>query len=94
MVAARFSLTILIFFSLIAYFLNYTRMYAYGILVSLAPIVGEWLHVNMGASHHGWPITFGICAGIMITTGITLFVKFLRSHTLPTDMASLDLAAE
>ena len=94
MVAARFSLTILIFFSLIAYFLNYTRMYAYGILVSLAPIVGEWLHVNMGASHHGWPITFGICAGIMITTGITLFVKFLRSHPLPPDMASLDLAAE
>ncbi len=94
MVAARFSLVVLIFFSLIAYFLNYTRMYGYGILVSLAPITGEWLHVNLGASHHGWPITFGICAGIMITTGTILFVKFLRSHPLPPDIASLNLAAE
>lgn len=94
MVAARFSLIVLIFFSLIAYFLDYKRMYIYGIIVSLAPIVGEWLHVNLGASHHGWPITFGVCALIMITTGITLFVKFLRSHPLPPDMASFDLAAE
>jgi uncharacterized membrane protein YhdT len=82
---ARFSLIVLIGFSIAAYFLNFTRLYLYGVLIALSPLAGEWLYANMGVPHHGYPITFGITAGIIIFVGLVKFIFLLRTYRIPTD---------
>ena len=82
-ITARFSLIILIGFSVAAYFLHFTRLYIYGILFALSPLAGEWLYVNYKVPHHGYPITFGITAGTIILVGLVKFIQFLREHPLP-----------
>ena len=77
-----FGLILLAFFSVAAYFLDFGRLYIYGLLVGLAPAVGEWLWARGYATHHGYPITFGVTAGIMILVGVALFVRLLRENPL------------
>ena len=50
--------------------------------------VGEWLYTNRGASHHGFPITFGITAGIIILTGLATLVRLVLKHPVPTKVPS------
>jgi len=76
-------LTLLIGFSTAAYFLDFPRLYVYGLLAALGTPIGEWLYQNMGASHHGYPIVFGTLAGVMILTGLVTFVRFLQNNPLP-----------
>ena len=83
-----FGLILLAGFSLAAYFLDFSRLYVYGLLVGLAPIVGEWLYTNHKVSHHGLPITFGIVSGIMILTGLVIFVRLLRDNPPPEEQVS------
>ena len=66
---------------------DFGRLYVYGLLIGLAPIVGEWLYLNTGAPHHGFPITFGIAAGIMILTGLFIFVRLLHDNPVPVEGA-------
>jgi hypothetical protein len=73
----RFIAIVLMCFGLAAYFLGFVRLYIYGILIALAIPVGEWLWTNMGVPHHGFPITFGVSAGVIIVTGIILFLRML-----------------
>ena len=70
-------------FTLAAYFLNFNRLYVYGLLVGFSPLVGEWLYTYKSVSHHGFPITFGITAVIMILTGLAIFAGFLRHNPIP-----------
>jgi hypothetical protein len=83
LLAIIFGLGLLVGFSLTAYFLSFLRLYIYGILVALCPPVGEWLYINWNASHHGFPITFGFMTGIMILTGLVIFIHFLRTTPVP-----------
>jgi hypothetical protein len=85
---ARFSLIFLIGFCAAAYFLDFTRLYIYGVLIALSPLVGEVLYVYLKASHHGFPITFGISAGLIILTGLVLLVRFLQDHPMPMDQTA------
>jgi hypothetical protein len=80
-----FGMLLLMGFSLAAYFLDFNRLYIYGLLVSLSPLVGEWLWSRGYAAHHGFPITFGASAGIMILVGLTIFVRLLRDNPVPTE---------
>jgi hypothetical protein len=82
-IAIIVGLTLLVGFSLAAYFLDFPRLYVYGLLVWFAPLAGEWLFAHGMASHHGLPITFGITASIMILTGVTFFVRFLHDNPVP-----------
>jgi hypothetical protein len=75
-----FGLILLLGFSIAAYLLNFRRLYAYGLLVWLSPLVGEWLYTHKNVPHHGLPITYGITAGIMILTSLAVFVRFLRDN--------------
>jgi len=83
-----FSLVLLSGFSLAAFFLEINRLYLYGLLIALAPIAGEWLWDHGYASHHGWPVTFGVISGIMILVGLSMFVRVLRSSSAPNDFLS------
>lgn len=76
----RFIAIALICFGLAAYFLGFVRLYIYGILVALSIPIGEWLYSRVGIPHHGYPVTFGITAGIMIITGFILFLRLLRKN--------------
>ena len=78
-----FGLIFLTAFSIAAYFLDFSRLYIYGLLVGLSPLVGEWLWAHGYASHHGLPITFGATAGIMILVGLAVFVRLLRDNPVP-----------
>jgi len=70
-------------FSLAAYLLDLPRLYLYGLCTGLSPLAGEWLSANMNATHHGFPITFGITSGIILLTGLTLFVQLLINNPIP-----------
>jgi MFS family permease len=80
-----FGLILLIGFSIAAYFLDFIRLYIYGLLVGLSPMVGEWLWTHGYATHHGFPITFGASAGIMILVGLAVFVRLLHDNPVPTE---------
>jgi len=74
---------LLIGFSIAAYFLDFNRLYTYGLLAGVSPLVGEWLWTQGYATHHGFPITFGTTAGIMILVGLSVFVRLLRDNPVP-----------
>jgi len=78
-----FSILLLTGFSMAAFFLEFNRLYVYGLLIAIAPIVGEWLWTNQYATHHGWPVTFGVVSGIMILVGLVIFIRLLRSNPVP-----------
>jgi vacuolar-type H+-ATPase subunit I/STV1 len=78
-----FGMILLMGFSIAAYFLDFNRLYIYGLLVGFSPLIGEWLWSQGYATHHGFPITFGISSGIMILVGLTVFVRLLRDNPVP-----------
>jgi hypothetical protein len=82
------TLTFLLGFSLAAFALNIPRYYAYGLMLAVAPLVGEWMWRRDLASHHGYPIVFGVAATVMATVGIVRLIGQLRRH--PADRASLE----
>lgn len=85
MIAFGVGAMFLIAFSIAAYFLDISRYYVYGLLAGLAPLVGEWLWIRGYASNHGFPITFGVTAAIMILAGLIVFARLLRDNPLPTE---------
>jgi hypothetical protein len=72
-----FSLTLLLGFSLVAFFLQLPRVFLYGLLLAAAPPIGEALFQRGYASHHGFPVVFGVCAAVIMTSGIIRFIRFL-----------------
>ena len=67
-------------FSLAGYLLETPRFYLYGVMLLVAPTIGEWLYQQHGFTHHGYPVVFGISAGVMILTGLAMFLRFLRNN--------------
>jgi hypothetical protein len=67
-------------FSLAAYFLDYPRLYLYGLLIRVAPIVGEWLYRNYGVAHYGFPLVFGFVSGLIIVIGLLTFARLLKNN--------------
>jgi hypothetical protein len=82
MISIMFGLILLVCFSTAAYFLDFGRLYVYGLLLGFSPLVGEWLWTCGYATHHGFPVTFGISAGTMVLVGLVLFVRFLRTSAV------------
>jgi hypothetical protein len=83
MISIIFGMILLMGLSIAAYFLDFSRLYIYGLLVGLSPVVGEWLWTHGYATHHGFPITFGTSAGIMILVGLAVFIRLLHDNPVP-----------
>ena len=83
MISILFGLILLMGFSIAAYFLYFNRLYIYGLLVGLSPLIGEWLWTHGYATHHGFPITFGTSSGIMILVGLAVFIRLLHNNPVP-----------
>jgi hypothetical protein len=71
------ALVLLSGFSLAAYSLDIPRLFFYGVLVGGAPVVGEVLFRRGYASHHGFPLTFGIAAAVIFVSGLVRFWRVL-----------------
>lgn len=71
----------IIVFSLLAYYLDCTRLYAYGLLFALPVpcdiVLKKLLGVNLIT------ITLAISATVMLFVGILLLTRFLRDYPLP-----------
>lgn len=82
-------IVVLVGFSVAAYITSITRYYLYGLMLAVAPLVGEWLWRRDLATHHGYPIVFGVAAATIFITGIARLAGIVRSHPLPPDTARL-----
>lgn len=71
------AMTLLIGLSLAAYFLEIPRLFFYGVLAAVAPLVGEELFQRGYASHHGYPIAFGALAAIIFVSGLVRFWRVM-----------------
>lgn len=69
------ALVMLVGFSLVAYYLEVPRYFLYGLLLALAPLVGEELFRRGQASHHGFPLAFGMAAVVIAGGGLLRFVR-------------------
>ncbi len=78
--SAGFSIIMLTGFSLAGYMLEMPRLYLYAILISAAPMIGEYLYQNFGASHHGFPITFGFVSAALVITGLIILIRLLGKY--------------
>jgi hypothetical protein len=74
------SLILLVGFSLAAYSLNIPRFFLYGLLLAVGPYVGEWLWRRGYASHHGYPVVFGIAAAAIAAVGLIKLLALVRGH--------------
>jgi hypothetical protein len=81
--SASFSMVVLAAFSIAANALNFPRLYLYGALIALSPLVGEGLYIYAKTPHHGYPIAFGFTAGVAILVGVIKFVQLLRAYPFP-----------
>ena len=79
-VSARFSIIILLGFSLAGYMLDFPRIYLYGILISAATVVGDYLYQIQGFSHHGFPVTFGFLSAVLVATGLIILIRLLKKY--------------
>jgi len=73
-------LQVLVGFSLAGYLLDTPRFYLYGLMLLVAPPIGEWLYQRHGFSHHGYPVVFGFGAAVLILTGLVLFLRLLKNN--------------
>ena len=71
---------VLVVFSLGAYFLDFTRLYLYGVLLGLSFPVGFFLAEQGVVADETRP--FILTSSIMIVIGIVLFIRFLRDDPL------------
>ena len=76
------SVNMIAIFSLGAYFLNFNRLYAYGVLYALAVPIDAMLNrfLDIDISF----IAFGIPAAIILLIGLIVFARFLRDYPVPT----------
>jgi hypothetical protein len=71
------SVPLLLGFSLAAFFVGIPRLFFYGVLVGGASFVGEELFQRGYASHHGFPVAFGVAAAIICVSGLVRFWRVL-----------------
>ena len=83
-ITAIFALIVLNGACIVAYFLDFARLYVYGAMFALSFLVGELLYKYLHIPHHGFPVAFGFTATVIILTGLAIFLRFLRNHPLPT----------
>ena len=82
--SAIVTLNILVALSLLAYFLDYPRMYIIAVLFAMSEPTYYYLHHYTEVTYIGL-IAYGIPASIILIMGIVVFYRFLRKYPLPSE---------
>jgi len=80
--SAFVTLNFLVVFSLMAYFMDFKRLYLYGVLFALQEVVGVGLR-ELADVDIGFFIGSAISAVIVLLIGMVVLVRFLREYPLP-----------
>jgi hypothetical protein len=80
--SAFVTLNFLVVFSLMAYFMEFKRLYLYGVLFALQEVVGVGLR-ELADVDIGFFIGSAVAAVIVLFTGTVVLVRFLREYPLP-----------
>jgi uncharacterized membrane protein (DUF485 family) len=75
-------LNFLVVFSLMAYFLEFPRLYLYAVLFSLQEVAGVAWHEFAG-SDIGFIVGPAVAATVALLIGLVSFVRFLREYPVP-----------
>jgi hypothetical protein len=79
-----FALNALIVFSLLAYFLDFRRLYGYAVLWALAFPASDTVAAHTPLSGAGaFLLTIGAFSAVMLGIGIVLLARFLRDYPIP-----------
>jgi hypothetical protein len=70
-------------YSLGGYLVETPRFFLYGVLAAAAAMIGEYLYRNHAFTHHGFPVTFGVLAGVQILVGMFLLLQIFHKYPLP-----------
>lgn len=73
-----FGLVVLVLFSLLAYAVSIPRFFFYGLLLAVSPLIGELLFRQGLATHHGFPVVFGIVAVAIAFLGLIRLGRILK----------------
>jgi hypothetical protein len=83
-----FVVNCLVVFGLLAYFLDFRRLYGYAVLWALAFPASEVVTTHTALSPaSAFLLTVGAFAGVMLVTGIVLLIRFLRDYPIATEPA-------
>lgn len=82
MIALRFSAVMLLFASMVGYLYELPQLYFYGFTFALAIPVGEWFWQQGLASHHGFPLVFGVISAGIFIFGVFKFIRLMRIQAL------------
>jgi hypothetical protein len=83
-----FGLNAIIVFSLVAYFLDFSRLYAYAVLWALAFPASEAVATHTPLSGaFAFLFTIGAFSAVMLGIGIVLLIRFVRDYPIPAEPA-------
>ena len=80
--AIVFFLACLVAFSVMAYLLNFNRLYLYGLIYGLSIPLGEWIEMATGFQLGSIVLMFLLAISVMIT-GVVIFKHFIESTPMP-----------
>ena len=80
--AIVFFLACLVAFSVMAFLLNFNRLYLYGLLYGLSIPLGEWIELATGFQTGSIVLMFLLAISVMIT-GVVIFKRFIDNTPLP-----------
>lgn len=83
-----FAVNALVVFGLLAYFLDFRRLYGYGVLWALAFPASEAVAAHTALSRaSAFLLTTGAFSAVMLITGLVLLLRFLRDYPLAAEPA-------
>ena len=78
-----FAVKAIVVFAIMAYLMDFDRLYFYGVLIGISMLVGEIWYISTGF-YYAISIVFGFSSLSLIVIGSVLLYRFLNAYPLPT----------
>ncbi len=84
--AVLFGINAIVVFSIMAYFLDFKRLYIYGLFFASSIALVEFSRSYVGSKYDNL-VGFGVFGGIMILIGAVYLIRFLHKYPKPAEAA-------